>query len=129
MTDVSEGDIVLFKRTGKNYGSGAVPYQEGCPLLIEHVRIVDGEPFFLEARDAFNLTRARIKPYQVQPVPADLCAEDAYRAYTVKLHGERKGPDIADRSLSQYRALVAQGEIPEVDESRVLREDTQSPRP
>jgi len=129
MTEVSEGDIVLFKQTGRSLGSAIVPFKEGFPIVIEDVKMSDGKPFWLMARNAFHQTRARILPDQVQPFPSDLSPERAFRDCIQKQYGERKGPAAAERAVQIYRELVAQGEIPEVDENRVIRESDHAPKP
>jgi len=129
MTDVTEGDVVLFKQTGKSFGSAVVPFKEGFPIVIEGIRMSEGKPFWLLARNAFHQTCARILPDQVQPFPADLTPEQAFRDCIVRQYGERKGPAEADRAVAIYRDLVARGDVPEVDESRVVREPGTAPKP
>jgi hypothetical protein len=117
---IESGDIYLYNNRGRGWGSYARPI--GTALVVMDVQHdSDGEPSYVSARDALNLTTYRVFPDQLDPVPADMTVPQALRQMLDTLIGEEKaGKMMADR-LVTYDGLVKSGRIPEIDEERIVR--------
>lgn len=114
------GDIYLFSNCGKAYGS--LPRPMGTALVVTDIkRDEQGEPIWVGVRNAFNLTHFRIFPDQLTPVPYGTSLEDALRDTLVALSDESRGCAAFEKTVKEYRSLVAEGKLEPIDENRVVR--------
>ncbi len=125
---IESGDIYLYNNRGRGWGSYARPI--GTALVVIGVQSDDdgdGEPVWVSARDAFNLTTYRVFPDQLDPVPADRTVAEALRDILDTLLGEEKSAKIMRDRLQTYESLVRADRIPPIDEERVVRAAESAP--
>lgn len=113
------GDIYLYSNKGKAYPTSGRPV--GCALVVEGIKEDDtGNPLWVSVRNAHNLSTYRVYPDQLEPVPEGEQLNDVLVNQFVYAIGEG-GRDHFASVLTSYQELIAEGKIPEIDESRIMR--------
>ncbi len=117
---IEAGDIYLYNNRGRGWGSYARPIGTALVVIgVQHDE--DGEPAWVGARDAFNMTTYRVLPDQLDPVPADKTVVEALQDILDILLGAEKSAKLMSDRLQTYDNLVGSGSIPPIDEDRVVR--------
>lgn len=117
---MESGDIYLYNNRGRGWGSYARPVGTAL-VVIDVLRDSDGEPAWVSARDALNLTTYRVYPDQLDPVPDGKTVPEALLEMLDTLLGEEKSAKFMRDRLQTYEDLVSSGRIPQIDEARVIR--------
>lgn len=113
------GDIYIYRDIGKAYPTSGRPV--GCALVVEGIKKDgSGNDLWVSVRNAHNLTTYRVYPDQLEPVPDGGELNEVLASQLVYVIGEG-GRDHFASVLKTYHALVAEGRIPEIDESRIVR--------
>lgn len=117
---IESGDIYLYNNRGRGWGSYARPVGTAL-VIIDVLHDSDGEPAWVSARDALNLTTYRVYPDQLDPVPEGKTVPEALREILDTLLGEEKSAKLMRDRMQTYEGLVGSGRIPPIDEARVIR--------
>lgn len=117
---MESGDIYLYNNRGRGWGSYARPVGTAL-VVIDVLRDSDGEPAWVSARDALNLTTYRVYPDQLDPVPDGKTVPEALLEMLDTLLGKEKSAKFMRDRLQTYEELVSSGRIPQIDEARVIR--------
>ncbi|MNU33135.1 hypothetical protein D3C71_216930 [compost metagenome] len=117
---MESGDIYLYNNRGRGWGSYARPVGTAL-VVIDILRDSDGEPAWVSARDALNLTTYRVYPDQLDPVPDGKTVPEALHEILDTLLGKEKSAKFMRDRMQTYESLVSSGRIPPIDEARVVR--------